>query len=567
VTIANNIIGLALRNSGVNGVGQTATAEDSQDALVLLNDMILQWNLERTIRAVPTVLATFPDLATDVPSWTPNENALLTCLSGRLRSAYGMPPDDLITQMAVTAAQLLNANVRQTNPPVGLAANDGTGYGLVYLALRAAGRVTDQQNVTQTSQDVTDATSMLREMLDEWRLERTVKVIPGTLPVLTDMTAAFAPALAAGVANAIVLSLATRLRDAFGLPENKSQADRADRAVALIQANNQQQRAPIHGGIPTTCAQVAFLALRAAGRINDAQSVADGSADADAVLSLLSGMVAQWQRRRWLVWSLADTAVQSTNAASYTVGPTGDFAIPRPDRIDSAFARLQTGTNTMSFMLSYLPTDPTGLGGGALWNNGGVVMIVPGGTMPTSPAGLNPGQTWNNGGVMMVVSGTAQGLGVGFLDIPLGIIESREDYNRITLKGLSTFPAHVWYDSAFPVGVLHPYPIVPTGFEIHIATKSALPVYTTLTQALGVPAEYVEAMTTNLPLRIMALDPKGPQPTPNQIGLARAALNTLRMANIQVSELHMPANLPGRGRGSGVAAGSSPGFMSGGMAW
>ncbi len=65
--------------------------------------------------------------------------------------------------------------------------SDGTGYGVVLLALRAAGRVTDAQGVLQTSQDVTDEHILINEMLDEWQRERTVRVISGTLSPITDL--------------------------------------------------------------------------------------------------------------------------------------------------------------------------------------------------------------------------------------------------------------------------------------------------------------------------------------------------------------------------------------------
>ena len=44
---AGSIINLALKMAGVLGVGQTASAEDSNDALTLLNQMLAQWQRQR----------------------------------------------------------------------------------------------------------------------------------------------------------------------------------------------------------------------------------------------------------------------------------------------------------------------------------------------------------------------------------------------------------------------------------------------------------------------------------------------------------------------------------------
>ena len=83
-------------------------------------------------------------------------------------------------------------------------------------------------------------------------------------------------------------------------------------------------------------------------------------------------MLAQWQRKRWMVYSLDDVAFTPTGAASYTVGLGGTVNIPRPDRIEAAFVRLTNGA------------------------------------MP--------------------------------VDYPLALLEAREDYNKIALKNLQTFP-------------------------------------------------------------------------------------------------------------------------------
>jgi hypothetical protein len=241
-----------------------------------------------------------------------------------------------------------------------------------------------------------------------------------------------------------------------------------------------------------TAGDLIAFALRAAsvngvGQSPIAEDLNDG-------MVILSSMIAQWQRKRWLVYADAETAKVSTGAATYTVGLGGDFAIPRPDRLEAAFVRL------------------LGTAGNAL-------------------------------------------------DRDLAIIESREDWSGIGLKGMSTFPVAVFYESAWPLGILHPWPIPPASqYEIHIVTKAALPVYATLTTPLNLPPEYIEALIWSLEVRLA--QQYGLEPKPSAVQSMRAALNTLRQANTQVSGLDMPGGLGGR-RGSSVAAGSSPSFQSG----
>lgn len=78
-------------------------------------------------------------------------------------------------------------------------------------------------------------------------------------------------------------------------------------------------------------------ALRDSGVTGQGQS-ASAEDFADAFIKL-NGMLALWQRKRWLVYHLVDVSKVSTGAQAYTVGAGGDFNILRPDRLEAAFFR------------------------------------------------------------------------------------------------------------------------------------------------------------------------------------------------------------------------------------
>jgi hypothetical protein len=230
-----------------------------------------------------------------------------------------------------------------------------------------------------------------------------------------------------------------------------------------------------------TAGDLVTFCLRASGLNGVGQT--PSSEDANTGLQLLNSMLATWQRRRWLVWSLVDTALMSTGAASYSVGissPASNFAIARPDRIEAAYARLLPGSGALS------------------------------------------------------------------VDYPLGLIPSAQDYAAITMKGLTTFPGAVYYEPAFPVGLLHFWPISPAGqFELHILTKATLPQLTHLTDLVSVPPEYMEALIWSLCVRLAmayGLDPK-----PSHVGAMRAAMSTIRIANAAPRALALPHFGAGRG--------------------
>lgn len=79
------------------------------------------------------------------------------------------------------------------------------------------------------------------------------------------------------------------------------------------------------------------LALKSAGVLGVGQTAS--ATDVNDCFTLLNFMLAQWQRKRWLVWTLDTYSVPCTGALFYTVGPGGNINIPRPDRLESAFFR------------------------------------------------------------------------------------------------------------------------------------------------------------------------------------------------------------------------------------
>ena len=232
----------------------------------------------------------------------------------------------------------------------------------------------------------------------------------------------------------------------------------------------------------STVGDLITLALKDCGVIGVGQSpLAEDSNDA---LSRLNMMLSMWNRRRWLVYNLVDTYLQSTGALSYTVGPGGDFNIARPATVNAAFAR------------------------------------------------LNPG-----------ASGQPSASSV---DYALESIDAREDWNKIQVKGIASFPYYYFYDSGYPTGTIYFWPVAQNTYELHITTIDPIGQFTGLTQVINLPPEYFEALLYNLVQRLRVAYRMQPDEEIN--GLARAALQTIRTANTQVPRLSVPNTLRGRGK-------------------
>lgn len=89
--------------------------------------------------------------------------------------------------------------------------------------------------------------------------------------------------------------------------------------------------------------EIITLALKSAGVLGVGQTAL--AEDVNDSFTLLNFMLAQWQRKRWLVWTLDTFSVACNGSQSYTVGPGGNINCPRPDRLESAFFRQNIPSN------------------------------------------------------------------------------------------------------------------------------------------------------------------------------------------------------------------------------
>ncbi len=94
--------------------------------------------------------------------------------------------------------------------------------------------------------------------------------------------------------------------------------------------------------VPTTPSDLITLALKTANVLGVGQVAS--AEDMNDSFNLLNMMMAQLQRRRYFIYQLITVSKQATGALSYTVGPGGDFDIPRPAKLESAYFQQNTST-------------------------------------------------------------------------------------------------------------------------------------------------------------------------------------------------------------------------------
>lgn len=124
----------------------------------------------------------------------------------------------------------------------------------------------------------------------------------------------------------------------------------------------------------------------------------------------LNRMLAQWQKKRWLVPNLYELSKVANGAKSNLIGPGQFWNAARPDKIQAAYFRQLNGNS---------PDSTT-------------------------------------------------------VDFPLIQITSWEDYSRITLKELQSWPQYFFYDGAFPYGNVYIWPIPTSAYEISLVLKGPI---------------------------------------------------------------------------------------------
>lgn len=278
----------------------------------------------------------------------------------------------------------------------------------------------------------------------------------------------------------------------------------------------------------TTARDIIFRALEDVGIAGVGQTPL--AADVNLGLERLNAMIGQFNRRRWLVFHTVDIACPTSGLNVYAVGQGQQFNIPRPDKLEDGCYFRQYFSGAPGSSNSDFPFSPSPDWNGD-WNADWATTTT--GNLASQPPGYA-------------------------VDYPLTLLQSREDWNRIPLKNMNSWPAFIFYDPAntylapaqgvapVPTGFLYVNPVPPAGmFELHILVKDVLATLANLSTVLTTPPEYEEAFEFNLAIRFAAKYQISA--SKEVIELAQAALATIRSANTQVPLLDLPVGLTSNG--------------------
>jgi hypothetical protein len=248
-----------------------------------------------------------------------------------------------------------------------------------------------------------------------------------------------------------------------------------------------------------TAGALARQALKECGAIGVGQSpTAEDLQDAQFRLQL---MLQQWERKSQLIYRLATRGITSTGALTYSIGPGGD--------IDT---NLRWNPFTDSYDASFGPTYP--------------VSARPAKIESSFVRQLTLGQP-------------------NQIDYPMRIIQTRNDYNRIALKQLQTFPGYLFFDPTWPLGTLFPWPVPQANiYALYVTFLEQLPpMFATSSAVVDLPFEYFAAILYNLAMRLRSKYGIATYQGDQLPQLAKDALEVLTSANLRITQLVMPNDL------------------------
>lgn len=314
----------------------------------------------------------------------------------------------------------------------------------------------------------------------------------------------------------------------------------------------------------TTAREFIILAMKEAGVLGVGQSLL--SEDINDGFTYLRRMLAQWQKRRWLVPGLTHISMPGNNQAFNKIGPGQYYNAMRPSEIKAAWFTQNNvnGQNRVSFNLeriwSYenyarlalkqLNTWPQYFFYDGDYPYGNVyIWPIPSDLYTISlvvqlPIGFNSS----------VANGEFDG-GTGYVNgtynnIALTLATGTEDQGQTGCTGNFTVAG----------GIVTDFEIFDGGNGYRIADQLTVDnvdlggtgsgflfdvteVTGSLDNEFNMPEEYEEPIHSNLVVRLCAGYNKPVNPV--TVALARSGLNTIRKANAQVPTLQMPRALQG----------------------
>ena len=231
-----------------------------------------------------------------------------------------------------------------------------------------------------------------------------------------------------------------------------------------------------------------------------------------------------WARLQWLLQEWGEDAMQVWRQRTITV-----------QKVDTSVMPTDPDQGTVYAPVYYFPVGP---GAGPLggFETGPDNMAV----TPTQSKSVAPRRV--KAAFLRQPSHGGGGLPI---DYPLTAIDAMQDYSRIALKGMVSFPGAYYYDPAWPQGRLYLYPLPSNSiYGVGIVIRDQLPLqFVTSADVLELPFIYYNALYLNLAVRLRPHYGMRTFPGDHLPELAKGARAALKNTSVQIATLQLPQEL------------------------
>ncbi|CAJ0710704.1 hypothetical protein ACPCHQ_17055 [Ralstonia thomasii] len=131
------------------------------------------------------------------------------------------------------------------------------------------------------------------------------------------------------------------------------------------------------------------------------------------------------------------------------------------------------------------------------------------------------------------------------VNYPLRVVHAKEDFRRIALPTLTSFPEYIFLDTGWPLASISVWPIPNNTYTVTMQVMLPLTEFVYLTDVVNLRPVYRAALRYNLAERIGPMF--GVEIPPTVLRLAASTKRSMERANIQIPMLQMPRDLLRRG--------------------
>lgn len=127
------------------------------------------------------------------------------------------------------------------------------------------------------------------------------------------------------------------------------------------------------------------------------------------------------------------------------------------------------------------------------------------------------------------------------VDYPLATIYAREDYDRLSLKSLASFPEYVFLDTGYPLASVYVWPLPSSQYQIFLTVMAPLGQFVTVNDTISLQPQYLNAIMGELSCRMA---PIFGVPVPQDVAaMARGSKNTVKRLNVQIPVVQVSSDL------------------------